>query len=507
MKEYLFNTGHLKIDIKKKAIKGSGIIVLSNAASFVIHLIGTIILARLLTPSDFGLVTMVTTFSLLLQNFGVNGIIEAIIQREDINHTIVNTLFWINLGISLSLTVIFIACAPLIAHFYSEPRLIWISSAIGLSIISTGISAIHQGLLSRNMQFPLLSLIGIISKLISMVITIIVALLGWKYWALVINTILHPLIGTIGAWISCKWRPSILSQRTNVNRMIRFAFNIYGKFALNYGSRNFDNLLVGKYMGIQSLGYYKKAYDLFALPTSSLTAPLSNIALAALSRFSNNHEAFRKYYLSSISRIAFFSMGLSLFLTISAKDIILLILGPQWIKSVVIFMFFGPGIGIMLIYYTHGWLHLSLGRPDRWFRWGVLEFIATGSFLIGGMFFGPTGVACAWTSSFYILTIPALLYAGRPVSLRLKDILSAMWRSVAAALGAGIISSLILFSNLAGDFFPRLNIFLRITSSFSICMLSYFITTILLHRNLKPFLQFVSLIKEMLPSFSSKKQS
>jgi len=447
-------------------------------------------------------VALVTTFSLLLQNFGVNGFVEAIIQQEKLDHTIVNTLFWINATISFALTLLFIACAPLLSRFYSEPRVTWITGAIALSIIASGISAIHQGLLSRSMQFTAISIIGVISKLTSLAIAICLALIGLKYWSLVANIILVPLTGTIGAWVFCKWRPGSPTLRTDVKKMIRFAFHTYGKFALNYGSRNFDNLLVGKYLGISSLGYYKKAYDLFALPASGLTAPLSNIALSALSRYSGDHEIFRQYYLGAISRIAFVSMGLSLFLTISAKDIIILLLGPQWTRSAAIFMFFGPGIGLMLIYYTHGWLHLSLGRPDRWFRWGIIELVSTALLLAGGVFFGPTGVAFAWTASFYILTLPGLLYAGHPAALRASSIMSAIWKYLVSSFVAGFVGWQLLLSDHSLSFVGRMPIVARILASFLICGISYSLTLFLLFRNLEPFRQFCSLVREMIPTRS-----
>jgi O-antigen/teichoic acid export membrane protein len=500
MAKYSFDTNHLKLDIKKRAVKGSGATVISSAVSFLVQLVGTIVLARLLTPEDYGLVAMVTTFSLLLQNFGFNGFTEAIIQREEINHNIINTLFWINGGMSFALTLLFVALSPLVARFYREPRLTLISAAIAVSIISSGVSTIHVALLNRNMRFYVLSFIGVITKLICMIVTIFLAWIGLKYWALVVNTIALPLITAAGAWLVCRWRPSRPSRGTDVKPMVKYALHTYGKFTLGYCSRNLDNLLVGKYLGFQLLGYYKKAYDLFALSAGSLIAPLSNVALAALSRFSSDYGQFRRHFLNAISRIAFVSIALSLVLTVAAKDIILLMLGPKWGQSAEIFIFFGPGVGLMLIYYTHGWLHLSLGRPDRWFRWGILEFIVTASFIVVGLFFGPKGVAAAWSLSFFVLTGPGLWYAGRPVDLKISSLFSTIGRYFAAALGAGLLSWFILFSwSLTANIFGRFAIFFRVVVASSLCLSLYVLLTILFFRSFKPIKQFFSLAKEMLP--------
>jgi len=111
--------------------------------------------------------------------------------------------------------------------------------------------------------------------------------------------------------------------------------------------------------------------------------------------------------------MAFVGMGIGADMTLIGKDVILLVLGPGWATAGRIFKFFGPGVGIMLIYNTHGWLHLSIGTAHRWFRWVVVEFAVTFLLFLVGIHWGPEGIAGAWTLSFWILTIPAFWYAGK----------------------------------------------------------------------------------------------
>jgi PST family polysaccharide transporter len=288
--------------------------------------------------------------------------------------------------------------------------------------------------------------------------------------------------------------------------MFKFSLNTYGNFTMHYFSSNLDNVLVGKSFGVQPLGYYKKAYDLFALSAAQSTAPLANVALATLSRFSHDLEKYRRYYLESVSIIAFVGMALGLVLTISARDIIMLILGPQWKESIEIFRFFGPGIGIMMVYSTHGWLHLSLGRADRWFRWGILELIVTATLLVIGVFFGTSGVAIAWTISFYVLTVPGLWYAGKPAQLKISNLLSSIWRYFVSAITAGLISWLILFSfHTTADIFSGQNIILRILISFALCISLYVLLTISLYRSIRPVKQIIFFAREMLQGIFSRK--
>jgi PST family polysaccharide transporter len=281
--------------------------------------------------------------------------------------------------------------------------------------------------------------------------------------------------------------------------MLRYSFYTYGNFVLHYGSRNLDNLLVGKFLGVQPLGFYKKAYDLFALPTSQLLSPLANVALASLSRYSDETDKLKRYFFDAISIIAFVSMGISLVLTVSAADIILLLLGPAWGKTAEIFALFGPGIGFVLIYGTHGWLHLALGRAERWLRWGLFEFAVTAAFITVGIAFGLRAVALAWTCSYLILAGPSIWYAGRPIRLRFWAFYSCIWKYALAALGAGLLTrfSLASFGPVARAF-SGLSVLLRIPVAFALSLAAYVAFVVLLHGNGRPISRFVGLTKEMI---------
>lgn len=498
--EEYFDTAHLRDGLKGKALRGTGITIFASGLTFFVHVFGTIILARLLTPNDFGLIAMVTTFSLLLQNFGINGFTEAIIQREDINNKTMSTLFWLNATISASLALIFMLMAPLIAWFYKAPQLNNITIGIAVSIFAGGLTTLHMAILRRRMQFNIASLISIIAMVISISMAIILAWMGWGYWALVANTILQPLTTAVCGWLFCSWRPGWPSLFKEIIPILKFAMHTYGNFTLNYFSRNIDKLLIGWRCGAQPLGYYKKAYDLFVLPASQLIVPIHNVALAALSRLTDEPDKYRRYYLSTLSIIAFIGMPLSSILTLTGKDIILLILGPQWTRAGEVFCYFGASIGIMLIQSTQGWLHLSLGRPDRWFRWSILESCILTILFIVSLRFGIEGVAIAYSLSFYLFAAPCLWYAGRPIKLNIMSLISSISRYFAAALASGLLSFAVIYKiNIVLLMFLNLNVFFRIVIAATICLVFYLIFIILFFQSLTPIKRFLSIVYEMLP--------
>ena len=484
--------------VRRLAVRGAAVTVFGQGMALAVQIIATVVLARLLTPGDFGVVTMVTTFSLLLVNFGLNGFTEAVIQLEGIDDLMASNLFWINLAAGVIFTIGFAAAGSLLAWFYGDARVASVTFGISPTIFLTSTSVLHLALLKRAMRFSVVSGNDILARAVSVAVSIFLAWAGWRYWALVAGVLALPLSTSIGAWVFCRWVPRPPQRLPGTASVVRFAMHVYGQFSVNYFARNTDNLLVGWRFNAQALGFYKKAYDLFALSVSQLVSPLTVVAVSALSQFRQNSTQYRRYLLTTLGVMAFVGMGVGADLTLVGKDIIRLLLGPQWEESGRIFSFFGPGIGIMLLYTTHGWIHLSIGRADRWFRWGVLEFVFTGLLFILGLHWGPVGVSLAWTASFWLLTIPAFWYAGKPLHLGVVPVIATVWKYVLASLLAGCVSGFIV-RELGGlnASSGKTGALVRIASTSALFGALYLSTVILFHRGYNPLRQVAGLLREI----------
>lgn len=486
-------------EVRRLAVRGAGITVFSGGVVLVIQVAATVILARLLTPMDFGVVTMVTTLSLLFVNFGLNGFTEVVLQWENINHSLTSNLFWINVGSGVVLTVVFAAAGSLMARFFHDPLVAHVAVGISATIFLTSLSVLHIALLKRAMRFSVTSANDILSRVFSFAVSIILAWRGWGYWALVAGVIVQPVAQAVGAWFLCPWLPGRPRRVPGTGSMVRFAMNVYGRFTVNYFSRNTDNLLVGWRFGSTSLGFYKKAYDLFALSANQLTAPITNVAVSALSRFDPRSLRYRQHLLSALSVTAFVGMALSAEFALVGKDLIRVLLGAGWEPSGQIFSFFAPGIGATVLYAAHGWIHLSIGRADRWLRWGFVEVVVTCLLFLLALPWGPAGFAVAWSTSLWALMIPAFWYAGKPIDFRIAPFLGAIWRYVAASLLAGFATSAF------GRLYPWLFAVPRsaqeaasaIVLISSICAAFYLGAVVLLHWGLAPVRQIGRLMDEM----------
>ena len=164
---------------------------------------------------------------------------------------------------------------------------------------------------------------------------------------------------------------------------------------------------------------------------------MSAVAVSTLSRVSRDREQFQRYFLRMISVLALVGMGIGADFALVGRDVIRFLLGPGWEEAGRIFALFGPGIGVMLLYGTHGWIHLSIGRPERWFRWGLMEFVCTASLFLLALRWGPSGIALAWTISYFLLMFPGFWYAGKPIGLGVGPILSVIWKFSVASARAG----------------------------------------------------------------------
>jgi PST family polysaccharide transporter len=494
--EEFTDTKLLHTDLKKKVLVGASFSVFAQTANYGIQTVGTIVLARLLSPEDFGLVTMVATFSLLIQNFGLNGFTEAVVQSEDINHQIMSKLFWTNLGIMSVFTLGFIALSPLIVWFYKEPQLKNISLAMAFSIFFGGLSTCHLALLNRNMKFKTSSIIQVLAGILSTGIAIITAVKGIGYWALVLRRLALPFLTAAFAWLFCKWRPGRPARETNIKPTLTFGIKTYGNFLLTYLRNNLDRILVGRAFGKASLGHYDRANQLSALLPSQLTIALSGVGVSALSRLRNDPERYLNYFSKALALLSFLGFPGSVALTLLGKDIIILLLGKQWSIAGDIFVALGPAIGLFVIYNTSTWLHISLGRADRLLKWSILVLISSVVAYSIGLMFGPIGVAVAYSILFYILLIPALWYAGRPLHIKASFYLSIIWKYWSAAfLSGGVYWLIFHVLGPTSAFYSHLHLLNRIALGSLLYLILYLVFIGIFFKGLKPLSLLISTIK------------
>jgi len=407
----LFISEGLDNNLAGKSVRGGVITMGSTGVMFGINLARTMVLARLLTPEDFGIIGMVTVFITFVGMFKDAGLSMATIQKTEISKEQISTLAWFNLIITGAFGLILFAAAPAVSWFYEKPELTWITMALAISFIFSGLTIQHRALLRRYLRFDSLALVTILSTMGGVAITVVLALLGWDYWALVVGSIATTAFDALLTFFFCPWIPGKIVRGSGVRNMLKFGIHLTGFDFFNYFSRNADSILIGKFIGANELGLYNKAYQLFMLPIHNILNPINQVAMPALSSIKNNHSRYRSYYLRIVNLIATLTFPIAMLLYFEADFIINLFLGNQWKDAVPVFKILALAGLITPVASTRGLVMVSNGYSKRYFHWGIIYslFIVT-SFIIG-VNFGIEGVAISYVITIYSLFFPSLIYA------------------------------------------------------------------------------------------------
>lgn len=365
---------------------GSGIFYTALAkysGIFITIFIGAV-LARLLTPEEFGIVALVTVFVSffnLLSDFGLG---PAVVQNQSLKIEDVHSIFSFSILLGFLLSGLFFFAAPFVADFYNEPELINVSRLLSLAILFHSLQIVPKALFQKALKFKQIGLITLSVQFFSGVIAIILAYREFSYYALVIQSI---LTGGISLVIFYSIKPVKIAWRikfASIRKIIRFSsFQFMFNF-INYFSRNADNILIGKFLGSAPLGFYDKAYRLMMMPVANLTHVITPVLMPVLSQYQDDKTFVFNSYLKVIRLLATIGFPLSVFLYFAAGDIIHILYGPQWINSIPVFKLLALTVGIQMVLSSSGSIFQTVNRTDLLFISGFLSAIT----MVGGITYG-----------------------------------------------------------------------------------------------------------------------
>ena len=426
-------------DLKEKTIRGGAARLASQVASLALRTVALVVLARLLSPKDFGLVGMVTAFTGILTWFRDFGLSAAAVQRLDITTDQHSTLFWINVLFGAVLALVTVAAAPAIAAFYHEPHLVCVAAVLGTAFLFNAVGIQHSALLQRQMRFTALAMIGVASLIAGTAVAIGGAAFGYGYWALVASSVMTPLVASIGFWLVTGWVPGMPLRRTGIRSMMHFGGTLTLNGIVAYIGFNADKVMIGRFLGVDVLGIYGRGFALASMPSDNFTSAVGEVAFSALSRLQNDPARLRSYFLKGFSLV----LGLTLPITIAgalfADDIVLVLLGPRWQASTEIVRLLAPTIAVMAVISPMGWLISSLGLVRRSLNIALVfaPLMVLGCAL--GLPYGAAGVALAYSAVMVLWMVPHVAWCVHGTAITLRDVLATVIRPLASGLAAGAV--------------------------------------------------------------------
>jgi len=418
-----FSTDHLLGNIGSRAVSGGFITIGAQATKFSLNLMSAAVLARLLSPRDFGLVGMVLGVTGLVGVFNAMGLSTATVQRDKITQEQVSNLFWINVGSSGILSIISLVSAPLIAGFYHDARVAGIMLALSFTFLLTGSTVQHQALLTRQMRFRALAVIDVSSAAIGFTVACCMGWFGCAYWALVGQQLVTAGCALAMTWKTSGWRPQLPSRNSGVKPLVRFGVHLSLADFLALLTVNSDSILIGRLFGAEALGLYTRASVLLMRPLQQVMTPINSVLVPVLSRLDGDPERYRRNHMRAYDMLALIVFSFSAMCFVLAKPLVLVILGSKWTNVVPLFAAFslvavsGPLSGIC------PWIYESQGRGSDQLRNHTVAGIVTLLSYIVGLRWGPLGVILSVAITSLLVRMPIIYYiAGRSGPVRTRDL-------------------------------------------------------------------------------------
>jgi PST family polysaccharide transporter len=468
--------------------------VVARGANMFVQLGSTILLARLLSPRDYGLVAMVLAlvgFAPMLIDLGTT---DATVQKKKINQVDISALFWLKVTLASILVLLLVGASGTIASFYGEPALGDIAMVSSLLFITSALSSQHFALMRRSMQFRRMAMIDVSANVISSLIAIAMALTGWGYWALVTKPIFTSALAAAGAWFSCPWLPGRPRLTLQAKEMVRFGAGITGFSMTDYLAQSADRVALGYFFGASPLGYFQNTVLLYNHILSLFTQGLHDVAVSSLCKLRDNIDQLKRSWTTALSSLTFFSAFAFAGLAVTGQDFVTMLLGQKWEPAGPLVCIFAVRGIVHVVERSLGWLHVAAGRSDRLMRWGVFSALIQLGAVLAGIPFGVIGVAIAHTIATFFLVVPALVYAGRPLEISVTDVLRAVAPQVIAALLTVAIASTIQYLFLA-----KYSLLPRFLVSVIVCCVIYFVIAVGVFKVRHPLHIAFSLLRDLRP--------
>lgn len=428
-------------NLKQKAAAGMVWTAVQKYSTMGIQFISGIVLARLLTPYDYGCIGMLAIFMVLAEAFIDGGFGSALIQKKRPTQEDYSTIFWWNLGMAALMYLVIYFCAPAIAKFYDIPLLSSVLRVQGVILFIYAFNIVQRNQLRKKLNFKVLSIVSITTSIIALVVTIVMAYKGFGVWALVVQGIISAAVPAIVFWFFIKWRPILVFSWKSFKELFSFGFYMFLTNLLNTFSQQLQGLLIGKFYNATTMGYYSKAHGTEKLASHSISSVMMQVTYPLYAEAQDNRSQLINMIRRITMTLSYITFPLLFILLLCAEPIFVLLYSDRWLQSV-------PYFQVLCIAGLAGCLQsvnnqaiAAIGESRAMFIWTIVKRAASILLMVGGLItFGMKGllgglVISSWFT--YLVNISLVSkYIGYRTSRQLLDIMPVMVVSIISALAA-----------------------------------------------------------------------
>ncbi len=399
-------TAHLLKNIGHRAVTGGFVTAAAQGVKFVLNIGSAVVLARMLSPKDFGLVAMAGALMPILRTFREGGLSTATVQKQDITHAQVSNLFWINVAMGTLITAIGAGLAPAVSWFYHDERLTVVTVLLSLSFAISGAAVQHLALLNRQMRFAAVAGIDIASATGGFVVGVAMAHFGASYWSLVGMQLSTTVLELLLTWAVSGWRPQLPRRNSGTKPLLTFGASMTVYILLRRLAASTDVILLGRFYGAEPVGLYSRGQALLLRPLDQFISPFDTVFIPLLSRLQDQPERYRQVFIQAYGAIALLSFTFAGLLFGLSSPLVLLLLGKNWSAVIPVFSWLTIAALYIPLSYAAMWLLTTQARSrDLLLVGSVVPLLAVVSVAIG-LPFGVTGIALSLSLVGLFLRLP-----------------------------------------------------------------------------------------------------
>lgn len=411
--------------LKQQTISGMIWSSLQRFGAMGISFISNIVLARLLTPDDYGCIGILAIFIVIAEVFINGGFASALIQKKNPKKNDYSTVFIWNILVSLIFYSILYFIAPYVASFYNIPQLESVLRIQGIIILINALSIIQLNVLRKQLQFKKLSLIQIIASIVSVMFAIVMAYKGMGIWSLVIQQLTCSFITTIILWCTNCWKPSIHFSYKSFKELFGYGAYLLLSDLLNNIYENIQGLLIGKKYTSNDMGYYTQAHKLESVPTQSISYVVSQVTFPVFAKLQNNKQQLYIAVRKSIRLMNFLNFPLMILLILVAEPLFIFLFSEKWVNSIPYFRILCLSGMVNCLQSVNYQVVCAVGKSKEIFKWNVIKRIIGFVFIFIGLYWGIIGLlygmVCGFYFTFIINALVATPTTGYTIFQQLKD--------------------------------------------------------------------------------------
>lgn len=429
-------------DLQGRAVRGTAWSGFSVGCRVGFTILSMPILARLLTPEQYGIVALTTLVTEVIGLFGQLGLNSALIQRKHVHRADLETAFWTDIGVGAILMLLVIALSPLAAWFFHQPVLIALLCVTGIGFLINGFSSTYNTILTRAMRFRAISMIEITSVAVRTLTAVGLAWAGFAYWALIVAGLASFIVSALGRLVVVRWRPRARFAKERFQRLFHFGRNVLGDNMLFYLSDNIDYFIIGRRLGAQSLGYYEMAFSLPDMVRKNLSFTLTRVLYPVYSRVQDQEMRLRSGFFRVVEGVSLMAFPLLGGLALLAPQFVPLYFGPQWHPIIAPVQFLAIA-GMFRSATIHvGTLLHARGRPDISMKMTAVRTPLVGIVIWIGTYWGLDGAAAAYMGFVFLWTVLSIYITSSITGITLGMLVNAALPALSAT--AVMISCLFL---------------------------------------------------------------